>query len=90
MDWLWNLLIWIVLGAVAGWLAGLIMGNRGGLLMNIIVGIIGAVIGGWVMGFFFGEPGATGLNIWSIVVAVVGAIILLAVVNLVSGRGVRA
>jgi uncharacterized membrane protein YeaQ/YmgE (transglycosylase-associated protein family) len=85
MDALWGWIIWIVLGALAGWIAGMITGNRNGLLMNIIVGIIGAIIGGWVMSFF-GAPGATGLNIWSIIVAVLGAIILLAIVNLLTGR----
>jgi uncharacterized membrane protein YeaQ/YmgE (transglycosylase-associated protein family) len=90
MEWLWDVIIWIALGAIAGWLAGLIMGNRGNLVMNVIVGIIGAFIGGLIMGWFFGEPGATGLDWWSIFVAVIGAVVLLAIVNLFSGRGVRA
>ncbi len=79
MD-LTSLLIFLALGAVAGWLAGLIMKGGGfGLIVNIIVGIVGAVIGGWVFSFFgFESAGLIG----SIITAVVGAIILLAVIGL--------
>ncbi len=75
-----SLLIFLALGAVAGWLAGLIMKGGGfGLIVNIIVGIVGAVIGGWVFSFFgFESAGLIG----SIITAVVGAIILLAVIGL--------
>lgn len=86
MDVIWNWIIWIVLGAVAGWLAGIITGNKSGLLMNIIIGLLGAVIGGWIMNTFFRAEGATGLDIWSIIVAVVGAVVLLLIVNLLTGR----
>ena len=79
MD-LTSLLIFLALGAVAGWLAGLIMKGGGfGLLVNIIVGIVGAVVGGWVFGFFgFESAGLIG----SIITAVVGAVILLAIIGL--------
>ena len=79
MD-LTSLLIFLALGAVAGWLAGLIMKGGGfGLIVNIIVGIVGAVIGGWVFSFFgFESAGLLG----SIITAVVGAVILLAVIGL--------
>jgi uncharacterized membrane protein YeaQ/YmgE (transglycosylase-associated protein family) len=69
-------IIWIVLGAIAGWLAGQIMGSKQGLLGNIIVGVIGAFIGGFVMRLL-GSGGATGLNIWSIVVSVLGAVVFI-------------
>ena len=74
------LLIFLALGAVAGWLAGLIMKGGGfGLIVNIIVGIVGAVVGGWVFGFFgFESAGLIG----SIITAVVGAVILLAIIGL--------
>mgnify|MGYP000344833899 CR=1 FL=1 len=79
MD-LTSLLIFLALGAVAGWLAGLIMKGGGfGLIVNIIVGIVGAVVGGWVFGFFgFESAGLIG----SIITAVVGAVILLAIIGL--------
>jgi uncharacterized membrane protein YeaQ/YmgE (transglycosylase-associated protein family) len=77
-----GLVIWLVIGAIAGWLAGLIMKGYGfGLVGNIVVGIVGAVIAGWLLpwiGFvFIGGIGAEIIN------AVIGAVILLAVVGLV-------
>jgi len=78
-----NILIWIVLGALAGWIASIVMGrNRQmGAIANIVVGIVGALIGGYIMNLF-GEPGVTGLNLYSILVAIGGAILLLFVVRL--------
>ena len=79
MD-LTSLLIFLALGALAGWLAGLIMKGGGfGLVVNIIVGIVGVVIGGWVFGLLGFE--SLGL-IGSIITAVIGAVILLAVIGL--------
>ena len=78
---LMSLLIFLALGAVAGWLAGLIMKDGGfGLVVNIIVGIVGAIIGGWVFSFV---GIATESVIGSIITAVVGAIILLFIVGLI-------
>jgi len=78
---LMSLLIFLALGAVAGWLAGLIMKGGGfGLVVNIIVGIVGAIIGGWVFSFV---GIATESVIGSIITAVVGAIILLFIVGLI-------
>jgi uncharacterized membrane protein YeaQ/YmgE (transglycosylase-associated protein family) len=73
-----GLLSWIIVGGLAGWIASMIMGTneRQGCLTNIIVGVIGAFIGGFVMSFF-GGTGVTGLNIPSILVAIIGAVILL-------------
>lgn len=71
-----GLLSWIVVGLVAGFLAQVIAGNvRGGLLMTLALGVIGAVVGGYVMGLF-GYGGVSGINVWSIVVATIGAILL--------------
>jgi uncharacterized membrane protein YeaQ/YmgE (transglycosylase-associated protein family) len=79
-----DILIWVVLGALAGWIASIVMGrNRQmGAIANIVVGILGALIGGYIMRFF-GEPGITGLNLYSILVAIGGAIVLLFVVRLI-------
>lgn len=78
---------WIVLGGLAGWVASMIVGNNKsqGLLGNIIVGIIGGFIGGFVFDLL-GGSGVTGFNLWSFVVALVGAVILLWLVSLVRGR----
>lgn len=70
----------IVLGAVAGWLASLVMGTNAtqGMIMDIVLGVVGAVVGGFVMSFF-GQPGVTGFNIYSLVVATLGAVLLIAI-----------
>ena len=85
---LWNIIVWIVLGALAGWIASIIMGKNAqmGALANIIVGIIGAFIGGWLMANVFGAQGVTGLNLYSILVAIGGAVVLLFIVGLVRRR----
>jgi uncharacterized membrane protein YeaQ/YmgE (transglycosylase-associated protein family) len=78
-----NFLLWIIFGALAGWIASIVMGkNRQmGAIANIVVGIIGAFIGGWIMQFF-GAQGVTGFNLPSLGVAIVGAVVLLFVVGL--------
>lgn len=75
-----GLLLWIVLGALAGWIASMIVRSQQGLLLDIIVGIVGALIGGWVMSLF-GYGGVSGFNVYSIVVAILGSVILLAIVK---------
>ena len=81
-----NIIWFLLIGGVAGWLAGLIMKGKGfGILANIIVGIIGGIIGGWV----FGVLGIGGESlIWSLITALVGAIILLFIVSLFKKKGV--
>ena len=83
MGWL----AWLVVGAIAGWLASMVMktNRQQGLLMDIVVGIVGALIGGFLFNEF-GETGVTGLNIWSIFVAFVGAVVLLVLIRAFSGR----
>jgi uncharacterized membrane protein YeaQ/YmgE (transglycosylase-associated protein family) len=78
-----NLIFWIVLGALAGWIASMVMGRNAqmGAGANIIVGIIGAVIGGFLMNAV-GGPGVTGFNLYSILVAIGGAVVLLFLVGL--------
>ena len=83
-----DIVSWIVVGLIAGWLAGQVVRGGGyGLVGDIIVGIVGAVIGGFLAGEFLNMPNAVnGINVTSIVVAFVGAVILIAVLRLVSGR----
>lgn len=79
-----GLLSWIILGGLVGWIASIIMNTREGLVMDIVVGIIGAVIGGWLMGYL-GYGGVSGFDFYSFFVALLGAIILLAIVKAVRG-----
>jgi len=75
-----GIILWIIFGALVGWIASMVMKTDGnqGAFMNIVVGVLGAVLGGWLMSFF-GETGVTGFNIYSFLVALVGAIVLLAI-----------
>lgn len=84
MGWL----TWLIVGAIAGWLASMVMKTSGrqGLLTDIVVGIVGALIGGFLFNQF-GAAGVTGFNIWSIFVAFTGAVVLLVVLSLLNGRG---
>lgn len=75
-----GILLWIIFGALAGWIASMIVRTDQGLLLDIIVGIIGAVIGGFVFRAF-GAAGVTGFNIYSLLVAILGAIVLLWIVK---------
>lgn len=77
-----GIIVWIIFGAIAGWLAHLITGRGGGLITNIIVGIVGAFIGGFVMSLF-GGSGVTGFNLYSFLVAILGAVVLLVVVGMI-------
>jgi uncharacterized membrane protein YeaQ/YmgE (transglycosylase-associated protein family) len=70
---------WIVLGLIAGFIASKLVNKRGeGLAFDILLGIVGAVIGGWIFNAA-GTSGVTGFNVWSLMVAVVGAVIFLVV-----------
>ena len=81
-----GIIAWIVLGAIAGWITNMIMGGGEGVIATIILGIVGAVVGGWLAGTVLKIADVTGINIQSIVVAVIGAIIVVAVYRAVSGR----
>jgi uncharacterized membrane protein YeaQ/YmgE (transglycosylase-associated protein family) len=82
-----GIISWIVVGLIAGLLAKLVLpgDDPGGLIVTTLIGMVGAVVGGFVFGIF-GGTGATGFNVWSILVATVGAIILLFIYRLIFGR----
>ena len=83
-----GILAWIVVGLIAGWLASQVMRGGGyGLIGDIIVGIVGALIGGFLAANLLNMPNAVnGINVTSILVAFVGAVILIAILRMVSGR----
>ena len=83
-----SILSWIVVGLIAGWLAGKVMKGGGfGLVGDIVVGVIGGVLGGWIASYFFhvGDP-MSGINLPSILIAFLGAVLLLFVLRLVTRR----
>lgn len=82
-----SILAWIIVGIIAGFLAKAVVPGEGpgGVIGDLIVGVIGAVLGGWIMNAF-GNAGASGINIWSIFVAFVGAVVLLLIMRAVTGR----
>jgi uncharacterized membrane protein YeaQ/YmgE (transglycosylase-associated protein family) len=83
-----SLLAWIVLGLVAGFIASKLVNKTGeGMLLDIALGVVGAVVGGWLF-HTFGMPGVTGLNVYSLVVAVIGAAVFLIVYHALTRRSV--
>ena len=79
-----GIIAFLILGGLAGWIGSMIMGTNAsqGIFLNIVVGVVGAFIGGFLFNLF-GSVGITGFNIWSFVVALLGAVILLWLVRLV-------
>lgn len=82
-----DILLWVIFGLIVGVIAKWIVPGEGpgGILGDIIIGIIGAFIGGWIYRML-GHPGVTGFNLWSVVCAVIGAIVLLLILRAVTGR----
>jgi uncharacterized membrane protein YeaQ/YmgE (transglycosylase-associated protein family) len=81
-----GILSWIILGLIAGFIGSKIVDSQGqGLWLNMALGIIGALVGGFLFSLF-GASGVTGLNLWSMIVAIVGSIVVLLIYNAVSGR----
>jgi uncharacterized membrane protein YeaQ/YmgE (transglycosylase-associated protein family) len=78
-----NIVLWIAFGALAGWIASLIMGTdkNQGAVANIVVGIIGAFLGGFILSVITGDDGISGFNFTSLIVAIIGSVILLAIVK---------
>jgi uncharacterized membrane protein YeaQ/YmgE (transglycosylase-associated protein family) len=72
-----GILSWIILGAIAGWIASMFVNKTGeGLFRDILLGIVGGVVGGWIFAAM-GSTGVTGFNLWSLFVAVIGAVVVL-------------
>ena len=88
-----NFLIWIIIGGILGWIASMIMrtDSQQGPLLNIIVGIVGALLGGWLLAPLFGTGtiNSGDFSIQALLVSLLGAVILLAIVNLVRRGSVR-
>ncbi len=88
-----NLIIWLVIGGVVGWLASLMMRTDGqqGIILNVVVGIVGALLGGWLISPLLGAGtiNQNDFSIMSIIVSLIGAVILLGIVNLVRRGRVR-
>ena len=80
-----GIIIWLIVGGVVGWLAGMIMRDNNGILLNIVVGIVGAAISG----FLFGGSINDAITITTFIYSLLGAVILLAIVNLVRRGTVR-
>jgi uncharacterized membrane protein YeaQ/YmgE (transglycosylase-associated protein family) len=86
-----EILSWIVVGLIAGWLAGVIVrGSTYGLAGDIIVGVVGGLLGGWMASYFLHiSAGVNGINLESILVALAGAVVLVALLRLLGGRKQR-
>jgi uncharacterized membrane protein YeaQ/YmgE (transglycosylase-associated protein family) len=81
-----SLIGWIILGLLAGWIASKVWrGSGSGLIMNLVLGVVGAFVGGFLFNLL-GGAGVTGFNLWSLVVATLGAIVVLWVYGLATGR----
>lgn len=83
-----SLLAWIVLGLIAGFIASKLVNKTGeGMVLDILLGIVGAVVGGWLF-HTFGMPGVSGVNVYSLVVAVIGAAVFLIVYHALTRRSI--
>ncbi len=82
-----NIFVWLILGGLSGWIASKITGDdaKMGFGLNLVVGILGAFIGGWLAGIFGLGP-ATGINLWSFIISILGAVILLSIVGMFKKR----
>ena len=85
-----GIISWIILGLIAGFIGSKIVDKQGqGFWLNLVLGVVGAVVGGFLFDLF-GAVGVTGLNLYSMVVAIVGAVIVLLIYNALTGRHSRA
>ncbi|MBI3914381.1 MAG: GlsB/YeaQ/YmgE family stress response membrane protein [Chloroflexi bacterium] len=81
-----SLIVWLLVGLIAGWLAGQVMKGSGyGVIGDIVVGILGALVGGFLAGALFGGDYVTGLNLGTIIVSFFGAVILIAILRALPG-----
>jgi uncharacterized membrane protein YeaQ/YmgE (transglycosylase-associated protein family) len=84
-----GILSWIILGAIAGFIASWLLKANEGLILMIVLGIVGAVVGGWLTQTFLHKGDVTGINIESIVIAVVGAIVVIVAYRLITRQPIR-
>lgn len=88
-----NFIIWLIVGGIIGWIASMIMGTneQQGIFLNIVVGIIGAFLGGWLLAPLFGVAtiNQSDFSLGALLVSLLGAIILLAIVNLIRRKSIR-
>jgi uncharacterized membrane protein YeaQ/YmgE (transglycosylase-associated protein family) len=88
-----NIIFWLVIGGVIGWIASIVMRTNGqqGILLNVVVGIVGSLLGGWLLSPIVGVStiNQNNFSLAGLLVSLVGAVILLAVVNLIQRRSVR-
>lgn len=84
-----NIIIWLIVGGLIGWVASMLMGTDGrqGLLLNVVVGIVGAALGGWMFGSYFGASTINegNLSISGIIVSLLGAVVLIGALKLFRG-----
>jgi uncharacterized membrane protein YeaQ/YmgE (transglycosylase-associated protein family) len=88
-----NIIVWLVIGGLIGWVASVVMRTDGqqGILLNVVVGVVGAILGGWLLSPLVGVStiNQSNFSVPGLLVSLVGAVILLAVVNLVRRRSLR-
>jgi uncharacterized membrane protein YeaQ/YmgE (transglycosylase-associated protein family) len=88
-----GLILWLIIGGVVGWIASIIMKRDAsqGIILNVVVGIVGAMLGGWLLGPVIGAPSINSgqISAASLLVSLLGAVILLAIVNLITRSRVR-
>jgi uncharacterized membrane protein YeaQ/YmgE (transglycosylase-associated protein family) len=81
-----SIISWIILGLIAGFIGSKIVNSQGqGLWLDLVLGIVGAIVGGFLFSVF-GATGITGLNIWSLIVAIIGSVVVLWLYHLLVGR----
>ncbi|MEH0196505.1 GlsB/YeaQ/YmgE family stress response membrane protein [Caulobacter sp. CCNWLY153] len=81
-----SILAWIVLGLIAGFIASMLVSRSGGgLVLDLVLGIVGAVVGGFLFNQF-GSAGVTGFNLYSLLVATIGAVVVLLIYHMIAGR----
>ena len=81
-----SIIAWLVVGLIAGWIGSMIVNRSGeGLIMDIVLGVVGAVVGGFLFNLI-GHSGATGINLYSIFVAVIGSVVVLAIYHAIVRR----
>jgi uncharacterized membrane protein YeaQ/YmgE (transglycosylase-associated protein family) len=81
-----SIIAWIILGLISGFLASKVVNKTGeGVVIDIVLGVVGAVVGGFLFNTF-GSSGVTGLNIWSLFVAFIGAVVVLVIKHAIMGR----